>query len=479
MNRILAAIAAGIVIAIVFVPPVSAANSNFECRGDSVAIANACAARWEAANVRAHAAMGSYGTSSRACLVSYAAFLERSAAGWVASGKLPDTSAATPCNRPDVARLDDGLLSKLCPGKVWRYSNRGSPGCDIEHLYRTPPSTLTENERRILVRAATGSEPGPAARLALHVTEYQIPTPDSQTTAITVGPDHALWFTEYHVNKIGRIDNAGRVTEYSIPSANSGPWGIASGSDGALWFTESIGGGGGKIGRITTEGVISEYLMAPVPLSVAGTPLNYVRSRIPMTIVAGPDGALWFTESANNVIGRITTGGTVSEYNIPTPNSHPLGIANGPDGALWFTETGGKIGRITTDGSVIEYTVSTPKSSPTAIVLGPGGALWFTDWGSNTLGRIVAHGAMLAHKIPTANGKARAIVAGPDGAMWFTEFGTNSIGRISSTGDIVEYSVPGHDTWPFGIVVGADRALWFTEAKGNKIARFTVESIRK
>jgi virginiamycin B lyase len=58
----------------------------------------------------------------------------------------------------------------------------------------------------------------------------------------------------------------------------------------------------------------------------------------PSGITAGPDGALWFTESAGNKIGRITTSGTITELTVPTAASNPTGIAAGPDGNLWFTE---------------------------------------------------------------------------------------------------------------------------------------------
>jgi virginiamycin B lyase len=66
-------------------------------------------------------------------------------------------------------------------------------------------------------------------------------------------------------------------------------------------------------------------------------------------ITAGPDGALWFTETYVNKIGRITTTGELSEFPLPTPNSYPSAITTGPDGAVWFTErdnNGGKIARI-------------------------------------------------------------------------------------------------------------------------------------
>src|SRR5271165_790374 len=57
----------------------------------------------------------------------------------------------------------------------------------------------------------------------------------------------------------------------------------------------------------------------------------------PVGITAGPDGNLWFTEFSGNKIGRITPGGTVTEFSAGiTPNSGPDGITAGPDGNLWF-----------------------------------------------------------------------------------------------------------------------------------------------
>jgi streptogramin lyase len=61
------------------------------------------------------------------------------------------------------------------------------------------------------------------------------------------------------------------------------------------------------------------------------------------SITVGSDGMLWFVEFNSNKIGRITTDGVISEFNIPTTNSGPLSITSGPDGALWFTETGSSV----------------------------------------------------------------------------------------------------------------------------------------
>ena len=61
----------------------------------------------------------------------------------------------------------------------------------------------------------------------------------------------------------------------------------------------------------------------------------------------GPDGALWFTARVTNTIVRMTVGGALTEYPVPTPEANVNGITLGPDGALWFTESSAdSVGRI-------------------------------------------------------------------------------------------------------------------------------------
>ena len=134
-----------------------------------------------------------------------------------------------------------------------------------------------------------------------------------------------LWFAQPDTNTIGRMHVDGTlVNEYRIPSKSSGAGSLALGPDGSLWFTESAAG---KIGRILPSGKIAEYALSN---AASG----------PSSIAAGPDGAMWFTETTAGKLGRITTGAnpTVREYAIPTHGSKPAGIATGADGALWFTE---------------------------------------------------------------------------------------------------------------------------------------------
>jgi virginiamycin B lyase len=96
----------------------------------------------------------------------------------------------------------------------------------------------------------------------------------------------------------------------------------------------------GFVGRITPEGVITEFTEGLTP------------NCRPVNIALGTDGNLWFTETAGK-IGRITPGGVISEFSEGlTPGSHPMDIALGADGNLWFTEVAspGRIAKVLVGG---------------------------------------------------------------------------------------------------------------------------------
>ena len=100
-----------------------------------------------------------------------------------------------------------------------------------------------------------------------------------------------LWTTENWNNKVGSMTTSGLLAEWSTPTLGSRPSGLGVGPDGALWFTEWAPNVN-NIARITTGGTITEF---PVPTAASE----------PREIAAGPDGALWFAEYAGNKIGRI------------------------------------------------------------------------------------------------------------------------------------------------------------------------------
>ena len=273
-----------------------------------------------------------------------------------------------------------------------------------------------------------------------------IPLPGAfqEPLGITQGAGGSAWFTESGGSSgcgpnpricpttegVGRIDALGVIKEFPLPP-NSGPYGIATSPDGNLWFTET-----GRIARITPSGTVTT-----IPVQLHNDPLN---------IVAGPDGALWFTEDGmvnggSGAIGRMTTSGTLTEYVLPTQAGHRSGagdIAVGSDGNLWFTwvtsEVGpaaASIGRITPSGTITRFPVSEDNGWPAGgITAGLDGSLWFTLGSANMIGRILTTGTVTLFRLPAGSSFPSDIARGSHGFIWFSEAEPSAIGRFQVRG---------------------------------------------
>ena len=155
---------------------------------------------------------------------------------------------------------------------------------------------------------------------------HRVPDSHGRTAGpggIAAGPDGNLWFTEGNGNQIGRITTAGVITEFPIPTANSDPYGIAAGPDGNLWFTEAYwqpdrpDHHGRRHHRVpaSQRPAATRSASRPARTATSGSPSSSQQDRpdhdgrrhhrvfrsrrpaaAPSGIAAGPDGNLWFTE---------------------------------------------------------------------------------------------------------------------------------------------------------------------------------------
>ena len=187
-------------------------------------------------------------------------------------------------------------------------------------------------------------------------------------------------------------------------------------------------------------------------------------------IVAGPDGALWASQTDDpGRIARITTGGEVTYAAVGGISGLP--VNRGPAGItrhgneLWFMLTSGPetfaqmVPRGATTRSSLSY------GRPTSLASGPDGALWMTvDGGSGSPDAILRRDPVESFFLLGADVDPHAIVAGPDGALWFLENGR--IGRATTSG-VISYQSVG--ATPTALAVGADRALWY--AQGATVRR--------
>lgn len=264
-----------------------------------------------------------------------------------------------------------------------------------------------------------------------------------------------------------------QVVEYPVgtnPNLVNSLYGITAGPDGNVWFTDSAGD---AIGKITPEGVVTEF---PVE-APAGDVIN--------GITRAADGSLVFTESQDS-LGRMTTGGQVTQIPIdPTGQALdqvPTAITTAPDGSIWWVDSGlAAVGELTAGGVVHVYELPMPTqaafglSGLNAIAIGPDGNIWATDSSNqgDFIDKITASGQITTYSLPGGTGPS-GIVAGPDGNLWVTEGGSDSIAVVSTSGQVLHtYQVPGGGGALQSITLGSDNNLYFTEELGN-IGEITV-----
>ncbi len=162
--------------------------------------------------------------------------------------------------------------------------------------------------------------------------EYELPAPNLFAAGIAAAPDGRIWFADPVGNKVGVITKDGNVTSYDAPVINGSPAspadGIAVADDGSVWVTSTSHN---AVYRVDPgDGTFKKFDIA--------TP-----EAQPAAIAAGSDGALWFVMPAVGKIGRITTDGRITEYAQKLIGLR--GIAAGPGGAIWYGTNEG-IGRI-------------------------------------------------------------------------------------------------------------------------------------
>lgn len=300
---------------------------------------------------------------------------------------------------PGITTGPDGALWFTAGSSIWRMTTAG-----VLNRYQLPESGNSGGNGAYDITVGpdgalwfTEANTAKIGRIttAGTLTEYPISATAGSPSRIVSGSDGALWFTEYigTNGRVGRITTGGTITEYPLPCLphcdDHYPRGITAGPDGALWFTDI---NRPNIWRITTSGAISGYGLFVVNGGGVGS--------VPGDITVGPDGALWFTaedsSGPHDYIGRITTGGAVLGfplpiYERPTYNGYnnlaPNSIVAGPDGALWFTsQRVNVLGRITTNGQVNLYDLPPVEYGndywwSRSLTVGPDGALWITNQG--------------------------------------------------------------------------------------------------
>lgn len=240
--------------------------------------------------------------------------------------------------------------------------------------------------------------------------ERALPTAANDPYGLMRDQDGTLWLTEGTPGRLSlsqiqleQVAPTGAQRAVTIPAAYM-PSTPVAGPDGSLWFYAAttpakVEGSGPRstiIVHVSPSGAVKTY-----PL---GSETAVSRSRL----IDGSDAMLWFAEQSTTADGQkiwVTqtidrldpATGTISRFALPTGNSdglsgQPPTLVRGQDGALWFTDAANNaIGRIALDGTFHEYSLSAHFANPTAIV-STLGQIWFTEPGFNGQTGAVVHG---------------------------------------------------------------------------------------
>ena len=87
----------------------------------------------------------------------------------------------------------------------------------------------------------------------------------------------------------------GQVTEFQIPSREGSPTNIAVGPDRNIWYTK-----GGALGRVTSDGTITEF---PIGADARAVGLTAGSDRRPPERLSN---RLWFADGAGNKISYLS-----------------------------------------------------------------------------------------------------------------------------------------------------------------------------
>jgi virginiamycin B lyase len=292
------------------------------------------------------------------------------------------------------------------------------------------------------------------------ITVFQGPAGGSGGVNISPGLSFDLWYGDVGLNAIIKLTKRGAATAYTIPTTHAVPEGIAKGPNLGMWFTEWSQD---QIGSVSAKGKVTE-LAIKLPKQ---SPSQAV------VMIQGPDKRMWFGTDANG-IGVHKVGGKTVFYDTQIDSEQVIGLADGPDGKVWYTTSSGPhIGKMTTSGVPTNYNVGA--SGGFGLSAGADGRMWFADANNGRIGAINTDGSGLTYYSAGLTGQPFNIVKAPDGNLYFVTGPGNAVGRITTAGVITECHIKAPQPFvPLGITIGSDKKVWFLDNQHSQVGTLRI-----
>lgn len=259
----------------------------------------------------------------------------------------------------------------------------------------------------------------------------------------------------------GAIASAKPVLNGTFPTTGT-PGRMLLGPDRNVWFGLAGSTDSKELGRITTDGTVTEF-DTPNDQQVVGLAVG------PASL-GGPGNRIWMAQSGAVVRWNPST--ATGDVFTVAALAGPRGITADRDGYIWVVDDADGLIRLDPATGAVLDEVNVPGSGGRGIALGGDEALWWADFGQGTVNRTSASAPFTTTSVAVGGGP-QEVVAGPGGQIGYTNQGAfpHEVGRIFPSAAFKALEVP--DTDPFGITLGSDRNYWIANFLSGDLGRLT------
>jgi virginiamycin B lyase len=234
--------------------------------------------------------------------------------------------------------------------------------------------------------------------------------------------------------------------------------------------------------------------------------------RIPYPKILGAC-VLWLAAAA-------AAAGSISEWQVPWPDTRPRDPYVAPDGKVWFCgqkggylarfepQTGefkrfeldkgegphnliidtqgfvwyagnltGHIGRMDPQtGAITRFPMPDPRAvDPHTLTWDGKGDIWFTVQGGNFVGRLATKtGKVDLIEVPTPGARPYGIVVDEQDRPWIVLFGTHKLATVDpATLRLTEIPLPREEARPRRLALTSDGSVWYVDYNGGMLGRYT------
>jgi virginiamycin B lyase len=252
--------------------------------------------------------------------------------------------------------------------------------------------------------------------------------------------------------------------EYEIPPPDRFPVSAVPDSTGNIWIPN-----GGTANRVTR--------LQPQSGELQDFSISYRGAAEIDSLIAAPNGSVWFAERGTNKLGRWDPGThKIVEYADSTANEggSKVTVQLDASGRVW--SSGIPLTRF--DPHTSQFAREDKVSSAYDLQLDGNGNLWFTDPENNKIGRIDQTTLSVSQwELPTPNAGARRLQVARDGVIWVAEFRANKLASFDPTSKhFKEFVLPGPEPSPWAMAFDADGYLWYSSYNVDEVVRFDIRT---